>query len=70
MHVWGSSPGLCNAPEILVLGIWVCYVYYMLYAYMIIFRMSFILHEHLINDFYVFMLMHDYIIGKLYLLEQ
>ena len=32
--------------------------------------MSFILHEHLINDFYVFMLMHNYIIGKLYLLEQ
>ena len=37
------------------------YVYYMLYAYVIDFRMSFILHEHLINDLHVFMLMHDYI---------
>ena len=32
--------------------------------------MSFILHEHLINDFYVFMLMHNYIIEELNLFKR
>ena len=27
--------------------------------------MSFILHEHLINDCYVFMIIYDYVIGNL-----
>ena len=37
------------------------YVYYMLYAYVIDFRMSILLHEHLINDLRMFMMLHDYI---------
>ena len=46
-------------------------MYYMLHACVIDFCMSFILHEHLINDLRMFMMMHDYVymvIMNIYLL--